>query len=186
MAYQRNGRASSSAMGLARGLGWFSVGLGLVEMLAPNMLARQMGMEGKEPLLRFYGAREMAAGVGILLSDNPGPWMWGRVAGDALDLATLATGLNDDNPQKGTVAVALAAVAGITALDCIGANALTGSNQEIYDYSDRRGLPRPPEEMRGAARKDFTAPRDMRTPELLRPFTSQSAAERTVAEHSRA
>ena len=186
MAHQKNGRANSSAMGLARGLGWFSVGLGLVEMLAPKMLARQMGMEGKEPLLRFYGAREMAAGVGILLSDNPGPWMWGRVAGDALDLATLATGLNNDNPRKGTVAVALAAVAGITALDCIGAKQLTSTNHQIYDYSDRRGLPRPPEEMRGAARKDFTAPRDMRTPEPLRSFTSQPAAERQMAEHSRA
>ena len=88
MAFQQSSRANGSVMALARGLGWFSIGLGLAEMLAPRMLGNQLGMEGKESLLRFYGAREMAAGVGILMSDNPGPWIWGRVAGDALDLAS--------------------------------------------------------------------------------------------------
>lgn len=173
-------------MALARGLGWFSIGLGLAEMLMPRMLTEQMGMQGKESLLRFYGAREMAAGIGILMSDNPGPWMWARVAGDALDLATLATRLDKQNPRKGNVAITLAAVAGVTALDCVSAQALTNTNRPVPDYSDRRGMPRPPEEMRGAARKDFTPPRDMRTPEALRPFTSQSAAERSPMEHLRA
>jgi hypothetical protein len=184
MAYQQNSRANSSAMALVRGLGWFSIGLGLAEMLAPRMLSEQLGMKGKEPLLRFYGARETAAGIGILMSDNPGPWIWGRVAGDALDLATLATGLDKQNPRKGNVAIALAAVAGVTALDCISAQALTGTSRQAPDYSDRRGMPRPPEEMRGIARKDFTPPRDMRTPEPLRSFTSQP--ERSPMEHSRA
>src|SRR5436189_4659708 len=114
-------------MALARRLGWFSIGLGLAERLAPRMLSEQLGMEGKEALLRFYGAREIAAGIGILMSGNPGPWIWGRVAGDALDLATLATGLGNDNPRKGNVAFALAAVAGVTALDGITAQALTGA-----------------------------------------------------------
>jgi hypothetical protein len=45
---------------------------------------------------------------------------------------------------------------------------------------------RAPEEIRGAARKDFTPPRDMRTPDALHPFTSQSASERSPMEHSRA
>ena len=186
MAYRHNSRANGSAMALARGLGWFSIGLGLTEMLMPRMLTEQMGMEGKESLLRFYGAREMAAGIGILMSDNPGPWLWGRVAGDALDLATLATGLDEQNPRKGNVAIALAAVAGVTALDCISARALTNTSRPVPDYSDRRGMPRPPEEMRGIARKDFTPPHDMRTPEALRPFTSQPASDRSPVEHLRA
>src|SRR5438270_100056 len=189
MAYQQSSRANGSVMALARGLGWFSIGLGLTEMLAPRMLTGRMGMQGKESLLRFYGARELAVGIGILMSDNPGPWIWGRVAGDALDLATLATGLDEHNPRKGNVAVALAAVAGVTALDCVSAQVLTsaadGKGRPVRDYSDRRGLPRPPEEMRGAARKDFTPPRDMRTPETLRPFTSQPAAEPASVEQSR-
>jgi hypothetical protein len=179
-------RQNGTAIALARGLGWFSIGLGLAEMLAPRMLTEQMGMQGKEGLLRFYGAREVAAGIGILMSDNPGPWLWGRVAGDALDLAILATGLDKQNPRKANVAVALAAVAGVTALDCISAQALTRTTRPAPDYGDRRGMPRPPEEMRGVARKDFTAPLDMRTPEALRPFTSQSASERPSMEHSRA
>jgi hypothetical protein len=74
----------------------------------------------------------------------------------------------------------------VTALDCISAQALTNTSRPAPDYSDRRGMPRPPEEMRGAARKDFTPPHDMRTPDALRPFTSQSAAERPLVEHSRA
>src|SRR5260370_15352501 len=96
-------------MALPRGLGSFSIGLGLTEMLMTRMLNEQMGMQGKESLLRFYGAREMAAGIGILMD----PWIWGRVAGDALDLATLATGLDKQNPRRGNVAIALAAVAGV-------------------------------------------------------------------------
>src|SRR5260370_9335550 len=112
MTNQKNSRSNSSAMAVARGRGWFSIGLGLTEMVMPRMLTEQMGMQGKESLLRFYGAREMAAGIGILMSDNPGPWIWGRVAGDELDRATLATGLDKQNPRKGNFAIALAAVAG--------------------------------------------------------------------------
>jgi hypothetical protein len=99
-------------------------------------------------------------------------------------LATLATGLGKENPRNGTVAIALAAVAGITALDCINAQALSGAGKPVADYSDRRGMPRPPDEMRGAARKDFNPPRDMRTPAALRPFTYQP--EQEALEHSRA
>jgi hypothetical protein len=46
-------------------------------------------------------------------------------------------------------------------------------------------MPKSPDQMRGAAR-DFKIPRDMRTPDAMRPFTSQQSAERTSAEHSRA
>src|SRR5260370_39953782 len=111
MPQQQNSRSNSSAMALARGLGWFIIGFGLTEMLMPRMLTEQMGMQGKESLLRFYGAREMAAGIGIRMSDNPGPWIWGRGAGDARDRATLATGLDKQNPRKGHGAIAGAAAA---------------------------------------------------------------------------
>jgi hypothetical protein len=175
MANQQHSGANGSGLALARGLGWFSVGLGIAEMLVPKVLTQQLGMQGKEGLLRFYGMREFAAGLGILMSDNPGPWIWGRLAGDALDLATLATGLGEQNPRRGNVAMALAAVAGVTALDGISAQALTGGEPRgpIRDYSDRRGMPKPPEAMRGAAR-NLQIPKDMRTPEALRPFIEAS------------
>ena len=105
-------------LALAEGLGWFSVGLGLAELLAPRALAAWLGMEERAGLIRAYGAREMATGAAILLSrGDPAPWVWARVAGDGLDLATLAAGLASDNPRRGNVGIALAAVGGVTALD---------------------------------------------------------------------
>lgn len=165
--------ADPSTRALAQGLGWFSVGLGLAELLAPRTLGRWLGLEEHAGLIRAYGARELAAGIGILAREDPTPWLWTRVAGDALDLATLATRIGDDNPQRGNVGIALAAVAGVTALDVMCAQALAAGRSKplapIRDYSGRRGFPRPPEEMRGAAR-DAEVPRDMRIPEALRPY----------------
>lgn len=169
---KRNG-STSSAEALARGLGWFSIGLGVMEVVAPRTLARALGMRGSEALLTGYGLREIGTGIGILASDNPAPWIWGRVGGDALDIGTLTTGLTDKNPRKENVGLALAAVAGVTVLDIVCACAL-GANgarapRSVWDYSNRRGMSRSPEAMRGAAR-DFQAPRDMRIPESMRPF----------------
>ncbi len=158
---------------LADGLGWFSIGLGALELLAARPLARAMGMEERAELLRLYGARELATGVGILTQDNPTAWMWGRVGGDALDLATLAPGLDDSNPQRGNVGMAMAAVAGVTVLDVICARALTQEQMQppppMRDYRDRVGMAQPAQQMRGAAR-DFEVPRDFRIPGPLRPY----------------
>lgn len=160
----------------ARGLGWFSIGLGLVEVLAPHALARGLGLRGSERLIAGYGAREIATGIGILASRDPTPWIWGRVAGDALDLGTLATGLDGRNRRRGAAGVALAAVAGVTLLDLLCGRALSAQRSgarrlAVRDYVDRSGMPKPPDRMRGAA-ADFEVPRDFRTPELLRPWTS--------------
>jgi hypothetical protein len=85
--------SAQNAHSVARGLGWFSIVLGLAEILAPRALTRGLGMEGHEQIVRAYGVREIATGIGILSSTHPVPWIWGRVGGDALDIATLATGL---------------------------------------------------------------------------------------------
>jgi hypothetical protein len=71
--------------------------------------------------------------------------------------------------------VAVAAVAGVTALDLICALAL-GRDEKwapvpIRNYSARRGMPWRPDAMRGTAR-DFPVPRDMRTPEAMPPYPS--------------
>src|SRR4051794_16747087 len=113
---ERMGFDGGAAGKLAAGLGWFSIPLGLSVVTAPGQLARWLGMEGKERLLRAYGLREIGAGAGILATQDPikrGNWVWGRVAGDALDLATLGAGLSPDNPRRGNVIGALAAVAGV-------------------------------------------------------------------------
>ncbi len=144
------------ALRAARLLGWFSLGLGAAELIAPGRIARALGMEGRETLLRAYGAREVLAGVGAL-SMEPTPHIWGRVAGDAVDLATLYLVPRDaDNEQQGNVRTATAVVAGIAVVDLLVAAALTQERGRTKadgsaDYSDRSGFPKAPALMRGAA-----------------------------------
>jgi hypothetical protein len=129
---------------MARGLGWFSIALGAAELFAPRMLSRALGMEDKAALIQAYGVREIATGVAILGSTDPTPYVWGRVAGDALDLATLAPHMDDENPQQGNVMLAIAAVAGVTLLDIACAMALSNRAKDAIpfrDYSDRSGFP---------------------------------------------
>lgn len=104
-------------MKVARGLGWFSIGLGVAEVVAGRGIGRALGMEDKAWLFRAFGVREAAAGVAILAMENPRAAVWARVAGDALDLAALGSGFTEDNPKKVNLAAAFAAVAGITTLD---------------------------------------------------------------------
>src|SRR5581483_3751869 len=101
---------------LARALGWFSVALGLAEVVAPKQLGRAIGINGKSSMLRAMGLREIASGVGILTQQRPG-WMWSRVAGDAMDLALLGAAMASDRSNRTRLAAATAAVAGVAALD---------------------------------------------------------------------
>ena len=171
---RRRGQADTATDTLARGLGLFSIALGVAEVAAPRALARALGMKGQEGLIAGYGVREIATGIGILASKDPTPWIWGRVAGDGLDLATLATALEGSNPKKGNVGIAMAAVAGVTALDIYCAQTLSWESPHplppLQDYSDRSGFPRGIAQSHGAA-SDFEVPRDFRTPEALRPYT---------------
>ncbi|WP_262296053.1 cyclase dehydrase [Microvirga sesbaniae] len=175
---RRRGHADTATDTLARGLGLFSIALGIAEIAAPRALARALGMKGQEGLIAGYGVREIATGIGILASKDPTPWIWGRVAGDGLDLATLATALEGKNPKKGNVGIAMAAVAGVTALDVYCAQTLSRESPHplppMQDYSGRTGYPRGIEQSHGAAR-DFEVPPDFRTPEALRPYTQPEA-----------
>jgi len=113
-------------IGLARGLGWFSIGLGLAELLAPRAVGELTGVRCPG-LLQLYGLREIACGVGILNSTRPTEWMWARVAGDALDLGTLGAAMVNGNGDSGRACVAAAAVAGVTLLDVICATQLSAA-----------------------------------------------------------
>jgi uncharacterized membrane protein len=100
-------------------LGWFSIGLGLVEILAPRRLGKSIGVGERSLLLPVMGVREIASGVGILSRTRPAPWAWSRVAGDLIDLALLSTAIRSDNPRRAGVAAAAATVAGVTVLDLL-------------------------------------------------------------------
>src|SRR3982750_4212403 len=86
----KRGLPASSAKRLANGLGWFSVGLGLAELLAPRAIANISGVSNTHTgLIRLYGARELASGIAIFAQEKPTEAVWARVAGDALDLVSL-------------------------------------------------------------------------------------------------
>ena len=166
------GRSRSAHDQLAKGLGWFSIGLGAVELLAARSLAEGLALHGREGLVRAYGVREVMTGIAILASPDPAPWIWGRVMGDALDIATLAAAAGAaEGGERANVGLALAAVAGVTALDILCAQGLEGEKggpaTAVADYGGRSGFPKGLAASRGAAR-DFEVPRDMRVPDALR------------------
>ena len=107
----------STARTMATALGWFSIALGTAELLAPKALAHWLGMRHGAPILKAYGARELAAGVGILALPSKAPGVWSRLAGDALDIATLASIAVENPTRKRNLAIACAAVLGLTVAD---------------------------------------------------------------------
>jgi hypothetical protein len=121
-------RLSSGTM-LANAIAWFGMGLGAAELVFPGRISSALGMEDKSWLLRLYGVREIGKSLGIFNSRVPTGWMWGRVAGDALDLATLATALGPRNHKRDRVAFAMAAVAGVAVLDVVCAKQLTSTRR---------------------------------------------------------
>jgi hypothetical protein len=101
---------------VAEALGWLSLVLGLGEVLAPRLVARALGAT-KPTLVRSCGVREIVAGMGILAGHRPRFWLWARVIGDALDLASLAGTLRARNPHRRTATAALGSVVFVTLLD---------------------------------------------------------------------
>lgn len=108
-------------------LGWLSIGLGLAELFAPQKLARLIGIDEDDhtTLLRAYGVRELAAGVGILTRPKPTYWMWNRVLGDTIDLASIRRAMISEGSDNSRLKLAALAVAGVTALDIVSSMRLT-------------------------------------------------------------
>jgi hypothetical protein len=151
------GRSQSANDKLAKSLGYFSIALGVTELVAPRALSNVIGVKGLESVIRTYGGREIATGVAILASHNPEPWIWARVAGDLADIATVATGLKQSNGKANNTVAALAALAGVTVVDMVCASGLNaekgGRRTAIADYSNRSGFPKGVQAAHGAARK---------------------------------
>jgi hypothetical protein len=70
----------------------------------------------------MHGLREIACGVGLLSSRRPTTWLWARVAGDAVDLATLAAADDVEGAR-----IAAVAVAGVTLLDVATASRMSAA-----------------------------------------------------------
>ena len=109
--------ANHPATLMARGLGWFSIALGAAELLAPGSVRRSAAVPVSDAIVQTYGAREIATGVALLAAEKPVRLVWGRVAGDLLDIATLLPGLNRNNPDRSATVAAMGFVLAATATD---------------------------------------------------------------------
>ena len=124
----RRGNGGLDPERMARGLGWFSIGLGVVEILAPRMFARSIGLKGQgasRTVTRLVGLREIASGVGILRERRPVGWVWSRVVGDVMDLALLGAGFTARRANRKRLTAAAAGVLGVTVLDALCAEQLS-------------------------------------------------------------
>ncbi|MDO9711907.1 hypothetical protein [Paracraurococcus lichenis] len=167
-------RSGPSSLGssdrLARGLGWFSIGLGVAELVAPHVITRTLGLEGREGLVRAFGVREIGHGV-MSLSVDKQVGVWSRVGGDLLDIATVLPALSPSNRQRGNAELAFLLLLGITVLDLACAQSVSTRHARprgaVRSYADRSGFPQGLPEARGAARRDFRTPPDMQAPPAL-------------------
>jgi len=127
--------------GTTKFLGWFSVGLGLAELLAPRQVAKLVGIEDEDEhvgTLRTFGIREIAAGVGLLTRPKPTYWLWSRVGGDAIDLAFLGRRMRDEteNNNNAKLLAATLAVLGVTALDIMQGAKLTSEKLPAQGHDE--------------------------------------------------
>jgi uncharacterized membrane protein len=177
--YQGHPEASQNDRieGLAKGLGWFGIGLGLAQVAAPGSIAKLIGIShenGRRTLIRLCGLREIATGIGILSQRKPAGWLWGRVAGDLLDLASLGSAMKSDNVNRTRVTMAAGAVLGVTALDVYCGQQL--SRRSAFGITSKDGrvhvtktiiINRPPEEVYAFWRNFENFPRFMQNLESV-------------------
>jgi uncharacterized membrane protein len=127
---------------LARGLGLFSLGLGLAQLLLPRQVQRFTGICGDhEMTMRLMGLREIGHAALILLRRDPTAGVWTRLAGDALDLTGLGTAYASACHDQDRVGLATASVAGITALDALAAWQLSQPPRGRTRYGGRYAAP---------------------------------------------
>lgn len=149
---------AANAEQLARGLGWFSIGLGVAQIAAPRSMAQLIGVRDDEDnclLLQAIGVREIVSGLGILSRDQPARWLWSRVGGDAMDLTLLSVAMASPYARQDRVTATTAAVAGITALDAYCGQQLSGpvaigqraSKDRAIHVTRTIAINRPPEDL---------------------------------------
>ena len=124
---------------LARGLGIFSIGLGLSELLMPARVGELIGVSPRyRTFLPLLGLREIAHGIGILSQDKPTGAVWTRVGGDAIDLAYLGSAFMSPENNKTRLTGATLAVLGVAVLDVLCAQQLSAQ-----DWGEGKNPPAP-------------------------------------------
>lgn len=163
MAFSRKIRAyrEPHVDGVARGLGWLSVGLGLAQIIAPRAVCRLVGLPPAPTFMRLMGVRELACGIGIITQRNPAPWLKARVAGDAIDLVCLAAAAPMSASRGARLGAAFGAVAGITALDVYCSDELSERRAAPLHIAETISVAAPPEALYAFWRDLTNLPRVM-------------------------
>ena len=102
--------------GLARTLGWVSVGAGLALVAAPGPLMKALGLGDRPNLGRFLGVRDLVLGTGLLRGQNTAAWCRARGVADALDVALIIVGAATGAFRRNRAPLGLASGAGFSAL----------------------------------------------------------------------
>lgn len=159
---------------LSKTLGWFSLGLGLTEVMFPRQLGRAIGIGEHPTLLPLLGLREIASGIAILTQSDPTNAVRSRVAGDIMDLALLGTAMTSEGADRTRLATATAAVLGVTALDMLCAGRLArepiaaGAKSGVIRVTKSIAINRPVAELYAFWRQLSNLPTVMRHLESVR------------------
>lgn len=150
------GRSSlGTADRLAKAIGWFSIGLGAVQLFSPRTVTRHLGVNGSEAVVRAFGAREIGSGI-LTLSIDKEAGLFARLVGDAMDAVALVKAHHPFNPRHRAVSRSLVAVAGIALIDAIALQSVRTRHSRKgtpRDYRDRSGFPKGIEGARRVANK---------------------------------
>jgi uncharacterized membrane protein len=106
---------------LDQALAAFSIGLGLVELLAPRRLGHLIGAGDHPALFRLCGLREIASGVALLSPKAARIGAMSRQAGDVMDLVLLGAAFASRDARPVRLALATTAVLGAAAVDAYAA-----------------------------------------------------------------
>ena len=116
--------SNGNGRGGVGGMTWISLGLGIAQLVAPAKMSRLIGFRDApdtHSLVRLCGAREVAAGLGLLSGVQQDAWMGVRLGGDLVDVALLTSALTSRGTNRTRLLATTAMVLGATALDVIGA-----------------------------------------------------------------
>ncbi|MFL6570093.1 MAG: SRPBCC family protein [Chthoniobacterales bacterium] len=151
----------------AKGLGIFSIGLGLAEIFASRELARLIGVKNRPAVFAALGAREILSGIGILAQRRPAGWLWSRVAGDIMDLSLLGVAFTDRGNDQQRIEAAAGAVGGVMIGDIVSALQNSRDTREIR-VEKVVAIDRAPNELYDYWRQFENLPRFMRHLESVR------------------
>jgi hypothetical protein len=102
--------------GLARALGWVSIGAGLALVAASRPLMKAFGLGDRPNLGRFLGTRDLVIGTGLLRGRNTAVWCRARGIADALDVALIVGGAAVGAFRRDRAPIGVASGAGFSAL----------------------------------------------------------------------